>query len=69
MSKTVLLPLPPTETYNPLTHTTWDAIKGGGNTITKLIDNVQERVGIQTDNNIASARLLVYFGVAFHRGN
>ena len=46
MSKTVLLPLPPAETYNLLTHTTWDAFKGGGDTITKLIDNVQERVGI-----------------------
>ena len=59
MSKTVLLPLPPTETYNPLTHSTWDAFKGGGDTITKLIDNVQERVGIRTDNNVAAARLLV----------
>ena len=44
MSKTVLLPLPPTETYNHLTHSTWDAFKGGGDTITKLINNVQERV-------------------------
>ena len=25
MSKTVLLPLPPTKTYNPLTHSTWDS--------------------------------------------
>jgi len=62
-------PLPPTVTINPLTHTIWNSFKGGGDTITKLIDNVQERLGIRSDSNAASARLLVYFAIAFHRGN
>ena len=47
----------------------WDSLKGGGDTITKLIDNVQERLGIRSDNTTATARLLMYFAVAFHRGN
>ena len=45
-SKTIPYPLPPTVTINPLTITVWDSLKGGGDTITKLIDNVQERIGI-----------------------
>jgi len=62
-------PLPPTVTINLLRHTTWNLFKDGGDTITKLIDNVQERLGIRSDSNAASARLLVYFAIAFHRGN
>ena len=46
-----------------------NSFKGGGNTITKLIYNVQERLGIQSDSNAASARLLLYFAITFNRGN
>ena len=68
-SKTIPYPLPPTVRINPLSIAMWDSLKGGGDTITKLIDNVQERVGIRSDNTTATARLLMYFAVAFHRGN
>ena len=43
-SKTIPYPLPPTATINPLSIVMWDSLKGGGDTITKLIDNVQERI-------------------------
>ena len=62
-------PLLPTVTINPLTHTIWNLFKGGGNTIIKLIDNVQEGLGIQSDSNAASPQLLLYFAIEFHRGN
>ena len=55
-------------TINLLRHTTWNLFKDGGDTITKLIDNVQERQGIRSDSNAALTRLLVYFAIAFHRG-
>ena len=68
-SKTIPYPLPPTVTINPLSIAMWDSLKGGGDTITKLIDNVQERIGIRSDNTTATARLLMYFAIGFHRGN
>ena len=68
-SRTIRYPLPPTVTINPLSFAMWDSLKGGGDTITKLIDNVQERIGIRSDNTTATARLLMYFAIAFHRGN
>ena len=68
-SRTIPYPLPPTVTINPLSIAMWDSLKGGGDTITKLIDNVQERIGIRSDNTTATARLLMYFAIAFHRGN
>lgn len=68
-SRTIRYPLPPTMTINPLSIAMWDSLKGGGDKITKLIDNVQERIGIRSDNTTATARLLMYFAIAFHRGN
>jgi hypothetical protein len=47
----------------------WNALKGGGDTATKLMDNCQERVGIRTETTMASARLLLYFGIVFHQVN
>ena len=52
-SRTIPYPLPPTVTINPLSIAMWDSLKGGGDTITKLIDNVQERIGIRSDNTTA----------------
>ena len=43
--------------------------KGGGDTITDLLDRFQERLGQRSENNVAVARLILYFVVAFHRGN
>jgi len=63
------LPLPPTARISPVSVLLWDDFKGGGDTITKLLDNCQERIGIGTENNVASARLLKYDGVLMHRFN
>jgi hypothetical protein len=32
-------------------------------TITKLIEWYQEKIGVRTENNIALARILLYYGV------
>jgi hypothetical protein len=50
-----------------LSFSSWNASKGGGDTITKLIDSIQERTGIRTDTISESARILQYFGVSLHR--
>ena len=38
----------------------------GSDTMTKLIELCQEKVGVRSENNIACARLLLYFGVTVH---
>ena len=45
----------------------WNSLKGGGDSITKLLDRCKEQVGIRTECNAASARLMLYFAVLFHR--
>ena len=61
------LPLPKTARIVPFNVAAWNVLKGGSDTITKLIEICQEKVGIRTENNIATARILLYFGVTFHR--
>ena len=54
----------------PLTISKWNCLKGGGDTTTKLLDNCEEQIGIRTTvTTVASARLVSYFGVLFHRLN
>lgn len=64
-----LLPLPALARIVPLVISTWNALKGGGDTITKLLDRCKEQVGIRSECVMASARLLLYFAVLFHRIN
>ena len=64
-----VLPLPPTVRIVPLSIALWNALKGGGDTCTKLLDNCQERVGIRSECIMACARLLLYFAIIFHRAN
>ena len=44
-------------------------MKGPSDTTTKLIDKVEEQLGIRKPRTIATARLLTIGAVAFHRSN
>jgi hypothetical protein len=44
-------------------------LKGPSDTTTKLMDNVEEALGIRTPRTVATARLLSVGSVAFHRSN
>ncbi len=62
-------PLPPVARGIPLITSEWNTVKGGGDTITKLDDICQERIGIRTPVTVASGRTLLNTGVVFHRCN
>jgi hypothetical protein len=63
------LPIPQTARIIPFNTSCWNVEKGGSDTITKLIELCQERIGIRSENNVALARLLLYHGVVYHRLN
>ena len=63
----VKFPLPPCDRLIPYQHSLWNASKGGGDTITKLIDSNEENLGIRTPQTIATSRILMLYGVAYHR--
>ena len=65
--KEVHFPLPPLAHIIPLLVSFWNVLKGGGDTITKLDDICQERIGIRSEVLVASARTLLNIGVVFHR--
>jgi hypothetical protein len=67
MQELYALPLPIIERLVPLIVSMWNAMKGGGDTCTKLIDSCKERIGIRTQTTTACARILLYYGVLFHR--
>lgn len=60
-------PLPPIARIVPLVVAYWNALKGGGDTITKLLDDCQERIGKRTDVTVTCARLLLQLGIHCHR--
>ena len=63
----LLFPLPQTVWIVPINVACWNTLKGGSDTITKLIEMCQEKIEIQMETNIATACLLLYFAVVFHR--
>jgi len=65
--KEVHFPLPPLARIIPLLVSYWNVLKGGGDTITKLDDICQERIGIRSEVLVASARTLLNIGVVLHR--
>ena len=69
VTKEMEYPLPPIARIVPLVVAIWNTLKGGGDTITKLDDICQERLGIRTESNVATARDLLNLGVVFHRCN
>lgn len=56
---TTHFPLPPIIRFDPYIVSFWDSFKGGGDTATDLLDRFQERVGLRSENNMATARLLM----------
>jgi hypothetical protein len=58
-SGTTHFPLPPIIRFDPYIVSFWDSFKGGGDTATDLLDRFQERVGLRSENNMATARLLM----------
>ena len=64
---TILLPIPKTARIVPFNVAAWNSLKGGSDTITKLIEICREKIGVRTENNVACARLLLYYAVTFHR--
>jgi hypothetical protein len=61
-------PLPVIACIVPFVISFWNSLKGGGDTITKLLDRCKERnVGIRSETIVATAPLFLYFGVLFHR--
>ena len=60
------LPLPPIAWIVPLVVAIWNTLKAHGDTITKLDDISQERIGVRTENNVATAWDMLHLGVVFH---
>lgn len=69
IQKTYPFPFPQTVRIIIMSVSLWNALKGGGDTITHLLDLHKERLGIRTDVTTACARILMYFAVLFHRVN
>ena len=57
-----VFPLPEIARIVVLSVPLWNALKSGGDSLTKLLDNHQERVGIRSVNNMACA-------ITFHSVN
>jgi hypothetical protein len=63
----IWFPLPPCAKCLPVQNGHWNVLKGPSDTTTKLMDNVEEQLGIRTPRTVATARLLSVGTVAFHR--
>jgi len=68
-SRNVWFPLPPRARITPVQHAFWNALKGPSDTTTKLVDSIEEKLGIRSPRTVATARLLSVGSVAFHRSS
>lgn len=68
-ANSIKFPLPPCARCIPFQNACWNVFKKPSDTTTKLLDNVEEKLGIRTPRTIATARLLSVGSVAFHRSN
>ena len=62
-------PIPPLARFLPLTVAVWNTLKGGGDTLTRLSDICQERMGVRSENLVACTRIFLNAGLVFHRCN
>ena len=53
---TIHYPLPPLARIVPLLVATWNSLKGGGDTLTKIADTCQEQMGIRSEVLVASTK-------------
>jgi hypothetical protein len=67
MASNIWFPLPPTTRIIPYKNAFWNVLKGPSDTTTKLVDKVEEQLGIRTPRTIATARLMSVASVALHR--
>ena len=67
--ESIYFPLPPLARIVPWLVAAWNTIKGGGDTLTRMSDICQERIGIRSENLVACARVFVNLGLLFHRCN
>ena len=65
----IRFPLPPIAMIIPFINSFWNSTKGPSDTMTKLLDNCEENLGIRSPQCIAVARLLNLEAIAFHRCN
>ena len=65
------LPIPKTARIIPFNFNVaeWNSLKGGSDTIANWIEicQDQEKTGVRRENNMACARLLLYYAVTFYR--
>jgi hypothetical protein len=67
LSNKMTLPIPPVSRIIPLVLAVWNAMKGGSDTITKLLDSISLVIPIESPCTIVDARLFLLFGVAAFR--
>lgn len=62
-------PLLPCSRLLPIQQAYWNVLKGPSDTTTKLLDMIEENIGVRTPRTIATGQLLSVGAVAFHRSN
>ena len=65
----IAFPLIGTARLVPMNVASWNGWKPGGDTLTEHIDYCHERVGVRTENNVATARIFEYFAMVDHKYN
>ena len=63
LSNKMTLPIPPVSRIIPLVLAVWNAMKGGSDTITKLLDSIGLVVPIESPCTIVDARLFLLLGL------
>lgn len=63
----IKFPLPKCDKVIPYQHAFWNTVKGGSDTITKLIDFAEEKLGVRTPSTCSTARLMLLMAVAYQR--
>jgi hypothetical protein len=60
-------PIPMVAHFVPGVVANWNGLKGGGDTLTKQIDNQHERLGVRSENTTACGRLFLYAALHYSR--
>ena len=58
-------PIPMVAHFVPGVVANWNGLKGGGDTLTKQIDNQHERLGVRSENTTACGRLFLYAAIHY----
>jgi hypothetical protein len=63
----ISFPLPRVARIVPGNVSSWNSLKPGVDTCTKHIDSCQEQISDRTENNVAVARILMYYAIVVHK--